>query len=83
MLLTFVGETTVGIDLGNANLLPSDLAILAIVLLIALLIGKVLLEAYDSEQFARATLILNLAITPLLIVFGIIFVIRVASLLNP
>ncbi len=64
------------------NPLSASLGLTAILLLIALLAQKAILEASGSSQRKTWVRSLNIAIVPLLLMFGVSFILRMLALLG-
>lgn len=82
-MLSFLAEAIQYItDLGSAGLQSTTFGVTITVLLLALLIQKELLLAYDHELGSERTRMLNKAIVPLLITFIIIAATRFIQLVT-
>ena len=64
------------------NALSTNLGAITVLLLIALLIQKEIIRAYGNSRARTWMQVLDIAIAPLLIAFGLIVTIRFLSLLH-
>lgn len=79
-MVTTITPSTVSIQ--ALSTLSGSLALIGIIVLLVLLIQKELASASTGQRYHKMSQILNIAIIPLLIVFGLIVVSRVIEVLK-
>lgn len=82
-MTAFLNYTVIHQIYSNAfGAISNQLGLIVVVLLLVLLIERVLLDAYGSENLGKQVQIFNIATFPLLIAFAVIVLMRFIQILH-